>query len=165
MAHFDGSADDELAVAAIFWAILALVHVADVGGERPGEVAAGGHVAQVVVELVGAADHILSAFEGAVDNHGEAFAERLRVVLEPDGTEIAGRTVEELLQLFGLHGAQLGRTKSAEELGLVHLVIAAEKCCHAVPGIFAAAVFRCHPMLERHVGHALDVGSRRHLEE
>ena len=128
-------------------AAFALVHAANVGGERPGKVAAGRHVAQVVVELVGAADHVLAAFESAVDNHGQAFAERLRIVLEPHGPEITRGAVEELLQLFGLHGAQLRRADGAQQLGLVHLVIAAQKCGHAVPGIVPAAVLAAAPRL------------------
>ncbi len=133
--------------------------------ERPGEVAARRHVAQVVVELVGAADHVLAAFESLVDDHRQAFAERLRIVLEPHRAKIASRTVEVLLQLFSLHGAQLRSADCAQQLGLVHLVIAAQKCGHAVPGIFPAAISCFLAALERHVGHALDVGCRRDFEE
>ena len=87
----------------------------------------------MVVELVGAADQVLAAFEGLVDDHGKSIAQRRVIVGEADRSEISGGAVEELLELRGLHGAQVGGPDRAQELGFVHLVVAAQERGHAVP--------------------------------
>ncbi len=103
---------------------------------RPGEIAARNDVAEVVVELVGAADHVLAAFEGLVDDDGEAVARAAcRRASRPTGPEVAGGAVEELLEFRRLHGAQLGRAEHAQQLGFVHLVVAAQEGGDAVPGV------------------------------
>src|SRR5215469_15722376 len=161
VADFDGLADDQLAGARIDGAGLALVYAADIGAEGPGEVAARNHVALVIVELVGAADHIFAALERLVDDDGESVAERRVVVRETDRAEVPGGAAEELFELCSLHGAQFGRSQRSQQLGLVDLVVAAQEGGHALPLVllaFGAA-------LEGHVGHALDVGGRRDFEE
>ena len=96
----------------------------------------------MVVELVGAADHVVAAFEGLVDDDGEAFAQRGGFRLEANRAEVAGGGVQELLELFSLHGAQFGCADGAEELGFVDLVIAAQEGGHAVPGVGCAVLCR-----------------------
>ncbi len=115
----------------------------------------------MVVELVGAADHVFAAFEGLVDDHGEAVFKRFGIVGEAHGTEKAGGGVKELLEFLGLHGAEFGCADGAEELGLVDLVIAAEKGGNAVPCVRRSG----RAALEGHVGHALDVGGGGDFEE
>src|SRR5580704_482967 len=112
MADFNSFADYEIAGAVLagcggLRTSLAFVYAADVGEHGPKEVAAGDNVAQVVVELVGAADHVLAALERFVDHHGKAFGERRADRLETDRTEITSGAVEEMLEFFSLHGAKL----------------------------------------------------------
>ena len=61
---------------------LAFVHAANVGGSVQVKSRPGTHVAQVIVELVGAGDQVLAAFERFVDDDGQAVAERLCIGLQ-----------------------------------------------------------------------------------
>ncbi len=135
VADFNGFAHDELARASICRAVFSFVHAANIGAERPGEVAAGRYVAKVVVQLIGAADQVLAAFEGLVDDHYEAVSRRgdLRIRLEPNRAQVARRSIEELLQLLGLHRAEFGSADRPQQFCLIHLVIAAQKRRNAAP--------------------------------
>ena len=140
MADLDGLAEAE--GAAVDWVGLALVDVADVFGDGPGEVAAGGDVAQMVVELIGAGDEVLAVDEGGVeDDEGGVEVEELGLLVgvealgrgergggveagvvferpggqrgEADGAEEAGGTLEVLLELFGGSWGAANRRREA----------------------------------------------------
>jgi len=129
----------------------AFVDVADVGDAGLREVAAGGDVAIVEVELVGSGDEVGTAFETGVDDDDglDAFGEHIAQdalelvecfagfeavertlrhhLFDADRAEETRRTADVQLKFFGGHGAQLGGSGDGVELGLVHLVVAAEE--------------------------------------
>ena len=86
----------------------------------------------MVVELVGAADHVLAAFEGLVDDHSKSIAQRRVVVGEADRSEISAGALKNCsARRFAWCAGR--RADRAHELGFVHLVVAAQECGHAVP--------------------------------
>ena len=66
VADLDRLAD--LSGAPQFGTAFAFTGVADVGGNGRGEVATGGDVAEVIVQLVGAGDQVGAAFESFVEH-------------------------------------------------------------------------------------------------
>ena len=154
MTDLDRLADFERSTAG--GAALAFERVANVRGDGGGEVAAGRDIAEVIVEFVGAGDHVGAAFEILIEHDGEAVAEKLLCGGEADRPEIAGRTLEPGLELLRAHIAELARASDAEQLGLVHRVIAAEEDGERLP----FTVFR-----ECHIGQRFDVVLRQHVEE
>src|SRR5580692_4813380 len=101
MADLDCLADFERCTA--IGAALAFERVSDVRGDGRGEIAARGHVAEVIIELVGASNHVGAALEGLIERGGEA-----------DGAEIAGGPLEPGLELLRAHIAELARASDGE---------------------------------------------------
>ena len=154
VADLDGFADLERRAAVR--AALALDGIADVGCDGGGEVAARRDVAEVVVELVGAGDHVGAAFEGLVEDDGDVFAERIFCCGEANRAQVPGGAIEPGLQLFGAHIAQLARAGDIEQLGFVDRMVATQEDGERLP----FSILR-----ESHVGQGLDVVLGQHLEE
>ncbi len=111
---------------------VSLVDVADVGDARPGEVAAGHDIPEVIVHLVGAADHIFAVFESFIDDDecGAGIAFVCGKDFEADRAKVSGGAFEVESKLFGDHGAQLGHVSDSHQLGLIDEVVAAQKGNH-----------------------------------
>ena len=146
-------------------ACLALVHAANVGQHCPVKIAARHHVAQVVVELVGAGDQVLPAFQRLVHDHRQSVAQRLVIVLQSHRAQKSRRPLEILLQAPrpAWCGAPLRRWLRA-----VSFRSPGDRRAETPPRRAMCLLRRrlsSRSALQRHVGHALDVARRRNLEE
>ena len=103
--------------------------------QRPRKIAPRHHIAQVIIQLVRAATRFLRPSSDLSTTTVRPICQRLVIVLQSHRAQKSCRPVEILLQFLGLHGAQLRRAHRAQQLGLVHLVVAAQKRRHAMPRI------------------------------
>ena len=75
-------------------------HIANIGNRRPLEVPLRRHIAEVVVKLIGPADHVLALGEGVIKDHDQS--RRLKVFrdLQANWPEISCRRAKPRLQLL-----------------------------------------------------------------
>ena len=154
----------------------AFVDVADVGDDGGCEVAAGGYVAEVVVELVGSGDEVGAAFEAGVHNDDSfqsfagviaydtfQFGESLSGIKAVQGTlrhdfgdtdwpKESGGASDVNFEFDREHGAQFSDSGNCGQLRLIHLMITAKKGDNGARQRFIADRSR-----ESHEGYALDV--------
>ena len=153
-------------------AVFARRHAADVGGNGVLEIPPRRHVLQVIVELVGAADHVDATNQSLIEYDGDRPRIAALLLHIPPGerflglyhqanrpNEAAGALKAEF-HFLGLHGTNLARLYQGEQLGFVHGVIAAQESHDRLLHHLAVVTgLLCH------VGHGLDVLLGGNLQE
>ena len=105
--------------------------IADIRDGGVLKIAAGGHVLEVIVKFVGAADHVLTAFQSLIQHDRDAVGCAWQLLeigsthSKPHRTNKSARPMKIFFQLFCLHRAQFGRAQQGQQLGLVDGVVPA----------------------------------------
>src|SRR6516225_12006249 len=90
----------------------ALDGVAHVGDDRGLKISPWRHVAEVVVEFVGAADHVVTAAECGVHHSRKSAVERLFGKRWANRANVTAGPGKELLDFLGGHGTEIGDSET-----------------------------------------------------